>query len=285
MAKEATLTWFAAARFSRLIDADMPGEIAAEPAGCARERHAEREIMLALAGEPGFVLAGKCFAALPGTVFFIDRWQAHQLDYPVGTEPCCHLWIHLHDRELLAGEIAVLADGGRQSHGIARLPAELLTVLNRRWEQAAGIAPEKRREVYAGMVRLLCDELDLLRLAPGAVDAPGELSTAVAHYIAVHYGRRASLAELEKFTGYNRYHLMRVFKRDKGVTIGEYINQVRRGATAKAVAQGLRQKEIAMQLGFGSVAAFWLWQERDRRRRQARTVPECRRERSGYLEA
>ena len=71
------------------------------------------------------------------------------------------------------------------------------------------------------------------------------------------------MAELEKLTGFNRFYLMRLFKAEYGMTIGEYINCVRRGFVAGA-AKNLRQKEIAAMLGFKSAAAFWLWKKRDR---------------------
>ena len=89
----------------------------------------------------------------------------------------------------------------------------------------------------------------------------------IKNYISMKYGRDASLPELEKLTGYNRYYLMRQFKAEYGMTIGDYINCVRRGFVAAAEAQGKSQKQIALQLGFQSAAAFWLWKKRDSEKR------------------
>ena len=95
-----------------------------------------------------------------------------------------------------------------------------------------------------------------------ATRSNNEIIERVQNYIEINYGRNSSIAELEKFSGYNRYYLMRLFKAQTGFTILQYINQIRKRVAEDALKRNISQKEIAYQLGFFSPAAFWLWKKR-----------------------
>ena len=113
---------------------------------------------------------------------------------------------------------------------------------------------------------MLCEEIIFQSKLPAQAEkSEDDITSWVKNYISMNYGRNSSMEELERLTGYNRRHLMRKFKSESSMTIGEYINCVRRGFIA-AAGKRLTQKEIAFQLGFKSPAAFWLWQKRDRER-------------------
>jgi AraC-like DNA-binding protein len=43
------------------------------------------------------------------------------------------------------------------------------------------------------------------------------------------------------------------------MTVGEYINKVRLEYVRNALKRGVRQKEMAYELGFSSPTAFWNW--------------------------
>lgn len=242
-----------------------------EPAGSAerQESHMEREILMVVSGKSGFLLDGRRRAAAPGDVFFIDRWVPHQGGYGTIKNDFTHIWVHLHADRLFG---VICRNPPRPEPGAHRswdFGPGVLALLNERWERAlaASSAPE-RREIYRGMARILAEEIayTLSRPAPAAGTRAPRVAAWIKDYISMHCGRDSSLDELERLTGYNRFHLMRRFKAEYGMTIGEYVNCVRRGFVA-AAARKMRQKEIAAQLGFKSAAAFWLWKTRDRRRR------------------
>ena len=67
--------------FSSCYDETDQGESHCPAPGIRIERHADREILLAVAGETSFVLKGHFFAVRPGNVFFIDHWVPHKLAY------------------------------------------------------------------------------------------------------------------------------------------------------------------------------------------------------------
>ncbi len=235
-----------------------------------QESHHEREILMVVSGESDFLFAGKPRVTAPGDVFFIDRWVPHQCRYGTIKSDFTHIWIHLHASRLFG---VVCSNPPRPAAGERRswdFSPGVLALLNERWERAlAETANPARREIYRGMARILGEEIAYTLSRPAAVSGSREPRAVawVKDYISMRCGRDSSLAELERLTGYNRYHLMRQFKSEYGMTIGEYVNCVRRGFVAAAEHQ-LPQKEIAAQLGFKSAAAFRLWKPRDARRRR-----------------
>ena len=235
-----------------------------------QESHAEREIMLVLAGNTNFILNGKIYSATPGDVFFIDRWMPHQCNYGTIKSDFKHIWIHVHEKRLLGMLYRNFSRRGTYHCLTWEHTAHLLDFLNERWDRALLEAEHSaaRREIYAGMARILTEEVAYLFSHPGneTRSKTEQVASWIKNYISMRYGRNASLAELEKLTGYNRFYLTRLFKAEYGMTIGDYINCVRRGFAADALARHVRQKEIAQQLGFHSAAAFWLWRNRDRKR-------------------
>ena len=236
-----------------------------------QESHQEREILMVVSGESDFLFAGKPRTAGPGDVFFIDRWIPHQCRYGTIKNDFTHIWIHLHASRLFG---VVCSNPPRPSPGARRswdFSPGVLALLNERWDRARAESDlASRREVYRSMARILGEEIAYTLSRPARKSGNREPRAVawVKDYISMRCGRDSSLAELERLTGYNRYHLMRQFKSEYGMTIGEYVNCVRRGFLA-AAEHRMPQKEIAAQLGFKSAAAFWLWKTRDARRREA----------------
>ena len=87
---------------------------------------------------------------------------------------------------------------------------------------------------------------------------------AVKRYIRMSNGRDCSLRRLEKISGYSKYYLAHRFARSEGCTIGKYIDKIRVQYTREAMKRGLRQKEIAYELGFSTPSNFWNWLQKHR---------------------
>ena len=249
--------------FNDFIDQHSLGESAAELK--SQESHAEREILLVLDGCVEFVLAGKAFSAVPGSAFFIDSWVPHQLGYGVIPGHITHIWVHLHAHRLFAMPYVLTAGERLQSCGMWEFSAPVLELINQRWAKALNSPLEMKNALYSSIIRLLLDEIRFQAALPMAKRREDDVISWVKNYISMNYGRNSSLAELEHLTGFNRRHLMRKFKSECAMTIGEYINCVRRGFIA-AAGRRLTQKEIAFQLGFKSPAAYWLWKQRDKQK-------------------
>ena len=239
-----------------------------------QESHPEREILFIQSGKNNFLLNGRIYSAAPGDVFFINSWIPHQCDYGTIKTDFRHLWIHFHEKRLFG--VFCLS---RQSLHTSRVlnweySGHLLWLLNERWNRAR-LEPghsATRQEIYLSIARILVEEIAYLSAheLPQISSNQEQIAVWIKNYISIHYGRNASMYELEKLTGYNRFYLMRLFKKEYGMTIGEYINCVRRGFVSAAAEKGMLQKEIALQLGFQSAAAFWLWKKRDHEKQIAR---------------
>ena len=250
--------------FTDFTDQNSPGEKSSELQ--QQESHAEREILLVLEGVMEFVLDGKSFSAAPGRAFFIDSWVPHQLGYGNIPGNITHIWVHLHSRRLFAMPYMLTAGSRLQSSGMWEFSAPVLELINQRWAKALNSPEDMKKNLYSSIVRLLTEEIQFQAAHPTEKRREDDVISWVKNYISMNYGRNSTLAELEHLTGFNRRHLMRKFKSECSMTIGEYINCVRRGFAAAAAGRQLTQKEIAFQLGFKSPAAYWLWKQRDSRK-------------------
>ena len=239
------------------------GGVPAPPGELRRqESHGEREILLVAGGKAPFVLNGKVFDTAPGDAFLIDRNVPHQSGYRNMESDARHIWVHLHPRRFFALAYEIESGVRSRSRRSWEFPLPLLELINARWESLRQAPPEMRQELMRSIVRLIAEEITLqeLRGAPRPSEEHDIVEWMKKH-IAMNRGCHSSMAELEKLTGYTRAHLMRTFKNACGMTVGEYINSVRRAFVAET-ASSMSQKEIAAQLGFKSAAAFWLWKKR-----------------------
>ena len=228
-----------------------------------RESHSAREILLVLEGEYDFFLNGKYYPAVPGSAFFVDHWIPHQQGYPADVGKIIHIWIHLHETRMFA--LPSIRGCGNPDPGcvVWEVPECMLELVRSRWDKVDSLPEEIRSDYFMSMARMLYEEICFQCYTQNPCSSREEsIVSYVRNYIVMNHGRDSSMAELEKRTGYSRRHLMRCFKEEYSMTIGEYIDCIRRGFATTA-GNRMTQKEIAFQLGFKSPAAYWLWKKRD----------------------
>ena len=231
-----------------------------------QESHSEREILLILSGESNFTFNGKAIQCMSGDAFFINSNIPHQQGYRNINNDVTHIWIHLHPKRFFAMLYQISGRTPFRSCRSWEFSLPMLEFINARWDLALSSQQERRKELYQSIARIIIEEI---RFSPGETGAPVneqyDIVNWMKKHISLNCGRNSSMEELEKLTGYNRCYLMRKFKEQTGMTVGEYINTVRRAFVANSFNR-LKQKEIAARLGFKSAAAFWLWQSRDRKK-------------------
>ena len=240
------------------------------PAGATvlhpQESHSEREILLILSGESDITFNGKAVQCMPGDAFFINSNVPHQLGYRNINSDVTHIWVHLHPKRFFAMLYQINASTPVRSCRSWEFSLAMLEFISARWDLALTSPREQRRNLYRSIARIIMEEI---RFAPDVsgpqISDQYDIVSWMKKHISLNCGRNSSMEELEKLTGYNRSYLMRKFKERSGMTVGEYINTVRRAFVASANKR-LNQKEIAVRLGFKSAAAFWLWQSRDRKK-------------------
>ena len=85
----------------------------------------------------------------------------------------------------------------------------------------------------------------------------GNLVTRMKRYIERHLGEGPSLTAIADHYHFSREYLLRVFKREEGVTILQYINDLKLDKAKELLANpALQVKEVASVLGFSSTAYF-----------------------------
>jgi len=88
---------------------------------------------------------------------------------------------------------------------------------------------------------------------------PRELSTdiiAVSDYIDKHYMANIKLDQLSQITGLSKYHLVRCFTREMGISPYSYLETIRINNAKKLLEKGTTPSEVAFQCGFSDQSHF-----------------------------
>lgn len=227
--------------------------------------HEEQEICIVLSGRSRYMLDNKVYDARPGTVFLIDRRVPHAYSYLPEDENLFHMWLFVNRDSILGCIIQVHANNRMTfCQRYRTIRKEVADMVISRWEQLnQQTAPDDlTTEDYLRIpLNMLMDEFRFQVQHFPHVGTYGIESVIdlVKNHIEENRGRECSLAELEKIFGFNRYYLAHRFKDFSGYTVGQYIDQVRIEYTAAALTRGMRQNEIAFELGFSSAVHFWHW--------------------------
>ncbi len=259
----------AASRASSVICSATPDSDirAARPEdGFAIDLHGQREMLFVLDGRSSFLYRDRVWNLVPGTLVAIEPWERHAFGYRPRDTGLLHLWLHLGP-DRISGACLGIANGrveARESFGA--IFGTAFSYLAKRWTEASGERDVAiRRQVLRHVCEMTLLEFALCRRMQDASPNPaGEVAAIVEDYIARRHGRDCSLEKLERLTGYSRFHLSRLFHRQRGTTIGQAIAASRLRFLADAEAQGLKQCSIAEALGFSSPSAFCLWKRRNR---------------------
>ncbi len=251
----------------RIISTRCPGELSTVGADDSfrADRHPHREILFILHGESLFMLNGFVYRAAPGTAFLLDKWETHSYGYRKADRDLLHLWIHFNENRMY-GSLTHVGCAG-QYHPIGahmNFNKDLNQLINRRWDMLLkmGECPvETKNLLIKPPLDIVLEEFAMFQF--GLIDYPEENTSDIIvflrNYIRNTNGRNCSLENLEKLSGYSRFHLSRLFREHNGKTIGEYIDEVRLHFTREAQKRGLKQKELASELGFSSPGTFWSW--------------------------
>ncbi|WP_080873602.1 AraC family ligand binding domain-containing protein [Oceanobacillus timonensis] len=72
----------------------------------------------------------------------------------------------------------------------------------------------------------------------------------ISNYLQEHYNHKISLQELSDLTGWSKYHLLRSFTKQKGISPYSYLQTVRVNHAKKLLEQGIKPIEAAFLTGF-----------------------------------
>ncbi|MFN2746416.1 MULTISPECIES: AraC family ligand binding domain-containing protein [Bacillus] len=107
----------------------------------------------------------------------------------------------------------------------------------------------KKEELFLHLLEELirtCSDVAFLENAP----EPSDQVKAVCDYLEAHYTENITLDDLSRLTGWSKYHLLRSFTKQKGISPYSYLETVRINHAKKLLEQGVKPIETAFQTGF-----------------------------------
>jgi AraC-like DNA-binding protein len=258
-----------------IITGHSSGEISEECSSFSSSTHPQRELFYVLEGKSHYMLNGKVFQAEPGTFFLIDHWEPHAFGYRKQDHNLIHLWLHGSENDYIVSGAFLKVGVGGEFNAISqrvKLPIELHQFLDRRWNslcEESVITGDVIKDFLQGPLEAILDEICFSlfhpRIKGELLEKSDSIIEPLKRYIRMSNARDCSLSRLEKISGYSRYYLSHRFREYEGCTIGEYIDKIRIQYTIEAMKRGLRQKEIAFELGFSSPSNFWTWFQKHRK--------------------
>lgn len=205
-------------------------------------------------GSREVTIAGETCRLAPGELVFFQPGETHACR-PVGEERLD--WRGLHVPQEVMERAAEAVTGRRFAPHFTPpvLPGSELTSLFREvWELAAGEQGELRREEA---FLLLVGRL--LERCGGCPRPPEEVRPevrAVCDYLEAHCDRRITLEQLSTLAGLSKYHLLRCFTRQKGITPYRYLETVRVNRARALLEQGATPLDAALRAGFADQSHF-----------------------------
>lgn len=232
--------------------------------------HPSREFLFVISGESYYMYNNSVYRCSPGTLFLIDSGMSHGHRYTHEDNNLLHIWGYFHERQVHLSAIEITLNGHCQAvSGMSQIliPEGLHNQIEKRWNLLSQLknAAEHDVENYIKTpVNAMLDEM-AFQLSE-KIDTMMEYTKMgdLQRYIRSRNGRQCSLAHLAAISGYTRGYLAHKFHDEVGMTIGQYIDKVRLEYINLAKKRGIRQKEIAYELGFSSPAAFWNWYQKYR---------------------
>ena len=245
----------------RIITRFSPPEKVVKMCDRNNSGHPHEEMLFVISGESDYFFNGSIYHLTPGTAMLIDGWDPHGFGYTTADHDLTHCWCYHINGRWSATVIEVGARGvicAKES--FLHLPQELSMVVMNRWNRLFSQKSADEQTVKDCMltpVNLLLSELMFLRNEKNIPEP--SVSELIKAMICSCNGKDCSLEKLSAMAGLSRCHIAHIFHKETGVTIGDFINSVRKKYIADAKKRGFRLKEIAAELGFSSSGSLGNW--------------------------
>ena len=231
-------------------------------------RHFQREIFAPLAGNYNYGFNGKYYKCVPGTIFLIDSNVEHELCYTRYSRNLLHLWFFVEEDKILGNYLRI--DKGKMENRlkiILRYSSDDMN-LYKRWSTFR--KSKEKHESFCARRKMLFVLTSLFtrimenKAAP-ETDLPEyqyELIEMTKNRIQKNFRHGVSIEQLARIGGYSKFHFLRLFRKNTGFTIHEYLNVCRINEMQNLLKANLNLKEIAYHLGFSSLQAFSNWRRK-----------------------
>lgn len=235
-----------------------------------RSAHPSREFLFVIAGESFYLCNDSVYPCTPGTLFLFDSGLPHGHRYTCEDNNLLHVWGYFHGRSLHLSCMAVRFNGQYTiAHDMSRVtvPGEILHLIEERWNlliRQENVTEQDVETYMKAPVNAALDEMAFRLATQTELPVSHTPIEDLKEYIRSRNGQGCSLEQLALLSGYTRGYLAHKFRDEAGMTVGKYIDKIRLEYIRHAQQRGIRQKEMAYELGFSSPAAFWNWYSKHR---------------------
>lgn len=233
--------------------------------------HAYTEILFILDGRIFASWKGAPYRTRPGTVLHYGPFEPHDMGYLTKCGPFEHLWISIMPGHFgLNRVVSAPGPGGyrRVWHALISSSEALVSpacFLRPKVESSEHSEALFRLRLQGGLRILLAAAAAKSRQPPEDRAAPTfqrNAVKAIQQHIDETAGRGVTLDTLARLSGYSKYHFLRLFQRNTGMTPQQYIDNCRRKHARRLLEEGWSRKALARELGFNHASSFSRWAAR-----------------------
>jgi AraC-like DNA-binding protein len=229
-----------------------------------------QEVMICLKGESVASHRGKCYLCKPGTIFMFDKMEMHDSFYRSSVNDAVHLWFSFVRGAVFSNLISV--DGGEYARIVDHVPvlqfSDSVNLFNSTWLNFAKVTGNKpikfkSQKVLVSLLGIVFELVDIgydmEERAYSVHKRHKQAIELIKEYIVETGGSSVDLDELAKIAGYSKYHFLRIFKKQAGLTVHSFIDQERVKVAEDMLNNGYLKTEISEHFGFSSASVFSRW--------------------------
>ncbi|MBP1925081.1 AraC-like DNA-binding protein [Sedimentibacter acidaminivorans] len=113
----------------------------------------------------------------------------------------------------------------------------------------------KKEELFLFLIEQLIQDYSDTTPAQNTIEPVSEIKAAC-DYLELNYTKTIALDDLSTLAGLSKYHFIRSFTRQKGISPYSYLETIRISNAKKLLEQGIRPIEVAFQTGFSDQSHF-----------------------------
>ena len=233
--------------------------------------HDFAEFLFALKGNSVIGFEKRVYPVAPGSIFVFNPNEEHDNRFPTGSPDVQQLWVQILRDHFFARMINVC--NGKMQHppvwNVVCTREE--TGIENHWPfgelDNSNLPDNIRRLTLQSTIAILLSTVvkkGYLSELDGTGSIQAEVVRAIKKHVRNTAGTGAALDYLAHMTGYNKYHLLRVFRKHTGITIHEYADTCRLEKVEDMRAMGYSQARIADELGFACASSFARWYKQNK---------------------
>jgi len=215
--------------------------------------------MLMLRGSAVYFYEGRCYQRRPGDVFLLDRQEKRDLKGASYKTDFTCLWLYLHSPESLTYHVSACDVRRRYRHEIPvqTKTGESVGLIMSSWDRCRS---EPGDDLCRGLLKAQVTAILLEVLGRGSMAAPADhheqIIRSIQGYIKDHLAENLSLHSLARMAGYSPFFFHRLFKRQTGQTLVEYVNARRLDRALQLLKENYTVRAVAEAVGFSSTSYF-----------------------------